>query len=206
MHRYRSWVPWLDALYGSATFLPMADGALYEIKVSQSGLVARPLNQAAPMRSAAGTKNRHETPDTHRKNSSASLLLLLIAAGIGWWRAGSAGASIQTTQRGYYVHRPCGSEHVHDRSTIGAACRRTRRAVIQPIGGGIADHELDLAFTEALRDVEAHPPTLTADAAAIQARITKSQALLSADQQRVNDSPLRSLRRSPTRKTEFRTS
>ena len=46
-HRYRSWMPWLDALYGSATFLPMADGALYEIKVSQSGLVARPLNQAA---------------------------------------------------------------------------------------------------------------------------------------------------------------
>jgi hypothetical protein len=47
LHRYHSWVPWMDALYGSATFLPMADGALYEIKVSQSGLVARPLNQAA---------------------------------------------------------------------------------------------------------------------------------------------------------------
>ena len=47
IHRYRSWLPWLDAFYGSATFLPMADGALYEIKVSQSGLVARPLNQAA---------------------------------------------------------------------------------------------------------------------------------------------------------------
>jgi hypothetical protein len=53
VHRYRSWVPWLDALYGSATFLPMADGALYEIKVSQSGLVARPLNQAA--RDAVGS-------------------------------------------------------------------------------------------------------------------------------------------------------
>jgi hypothetical protein len=52
-HRYRSWVPWLDALYGSATFLPMADGALYEIKVSQSGLIARPLNQAA--REAVGS-------------------------------------------------------------------------------------------------------------------------------------------------------
>ncbi|HEX3397152.1 MAG TPA: hypothetical protein VHS76_10655 [Steroidobacteraceae bacterium] len=52
-HRYRSWMPWLDALYGSATFLPMADGALYEIKVSQSGLIARPLNQAA--RDAVGT-------------------------------------------------------------------------------------------------------------------------------------------------------
>jgi hypothetical protein len=47
VHRYRSWLPWMDALYGSATFLPMADGALYEIKVSQSGLIARPLNQAA---------------------------------------------------------------------------------------------------------------------------------------------------------------
>ena len=47
VHRYHSWVPWMDALYGSATFLPMSDGALYEIKVSQSGLIARPLNQAA---------------------------------------------------------------------------------------------------------------------------------------------------------------
>jgi hypothetical protein len=53
VHRYHSWVPWMDALYGSATFLPMADGALFEIKVSQSGLVARPLNQAA--RNAVGS-------------------------------------------------------------------------------------------------------------------------------------------------------
>jgi hypothetical protein len=53
VHRYRSWVPWLDALYGSATYLPMADGALYKIDVSQSGLVARPLNQAA--RDAVGS-------------------------------------------------------------------------------------------------------------------------------------------------------
>ena len=53
VHRYHSWLPWVDALYGSATFLPMADGALYEIKVSQSGLLARPLNQAA--RDAVGS-------------------------------------------------------------------------------------------------------------------------------------------------------
>jgi hypothetical protein len=44
--RYREYVPWVDALSGSATFLPMADGALYQVSVSQSGLVARPLNQA----------------------------------------------------------------------------------------------------------------------------------------------------------------
>lgn len=47
LRQYHSYVPWVDALYGSATFLPMADGALFEIKVSQSGLVSRPLNQAA---------------------------------------------------------------------------------------------------------------------------------------------------------------
>jgi hypothetical protein len=53
VRRYHGWIPWVDALYGSATFLPMADGALYEIKVSQSGVLARPLNQAA--RDAVGS-------------------------------------------------------------------------------------------------------------------------------------------------------
>ena len=47
VHRYHSWLPWVDAIYGSAVYLPMADAASYEINVSQSGLVARPLNQAA---------------------------------------------------------------------------------------------------------------------------------------------------------------
>lgn len=44
--RYHDYVPWVDALAGSATFLPMADGALFQVTVSQSGLVGRPLNQA----------------------------------------------------------------------------------------------------------------------------------------------------------------
>jgi hypothetical protein len=46
-HRYHSWFPWFDATYGSATFLPMADKATFAISVSQSGLIARPTNQAA---------------------------------------------------------------------------------------------------------------------------------------------------------------
>jgi hypothetical protein len=45
--RYHRWLPWVDALYGSATFLPMADKASYEISASQSGLIARPLNEPA---------------------------------------------------------------------------------------------------------------------------------------------------------------
>lgn len=40
-------LPWLDALYGSATYLPMADGAHYAVTISPTGLVARPMNRAA---------------------------------------------------------------------------------------------------------------------------------------------------------------
>jgi len=47
VHRMHTWIPWLDATYGSATFLPMAEGAAYDVSVSQSGLLARPHNQAA---------------------------------------------------------------------------------------------------------------------------------------------------------------
>lgn len=41
------WVPVVDAVYGSATYLPMKDGALFEISLSNTGLVARPINAAA---------------------------------------------------------------------------------------------------------------------------------------------------------------
>jgi hypothetical protein len=45
--RFHSWLPWVDALYGSATYLPMADGAHYAVSVAPTGLVARPLNRPA---------------------------------------------------------------------------------------------------------------------------------------------------------------
>lgn len=53
LRTWRRYVPWVDALYGSAVYLPMSDGARYQVVVSQSGLVARPLNDAA--RQAVGT-------------------------------------------------------------------------------------------------------------------------------------------------------
>lgn len=40
-------LPMLDALYGSATFVPMSDGALFEVSLANSGLIARPLNERA---------------------------------------------------------------------------------------------------------------------------------------------------------------
>jgi hypothetical protein len=41
------WFPVIDAIYGSATYLPMKDGALFEISLSNTGLVARPINAVA---------------------------------------------------------------------------------------------------------------------------------------------------------------
>ncbi|HEX7012971.1 MAG TPA: hypothetical protein VF161_09495 [Steroidobacteraceae bacterium] len=48
-------LPFVDAMYGSATYLPMADGARYEVSITQSGLIARPVNAAA--RAATGSWN-----------------------------------------------------------------------------------------------------------------------------------------------------
>lgn len=45
--RNAGWIPWVDAGYGSATYLPMADGAEYQVSLSQTGLLARPANAAA---------------------------------------------------------------------------------------------------------------------------------------------------------------
>jgi hypothetical protein len=43
----KEWLPWIDAVYGSATYLPMADGAIYDVRISPTGLLARPVNDAA---------------------------------------------------------------------------------------------------------------------------------------------------------------
>ncbi len=43
-HRY---LPFVDALYGSAVYVPLQEGAEYSVSVSASGLVVRPANEAA---------------------------------------------------------------------------------------------------------------------------------------------------------------
>jgi hypothetical protein len=52
--RYRRYVDAVDTLYGGAAYMPMADGAKYEVWITQSGLVARPANDAARAASAGG--------------------------------------------------------------------------------------------------------------------------------------------------------
>ncbi|MDX2235848.1 MAG: hypothetical protein NW200_15215 [Hyphomonadaceae bacterium] len=45
--QYGKYAPVVDAQYGSATYIPMADGATYYVTMSQTGLLARPANDAA---------------------------------------------------------------------------------------------------------------------------------------------------------------
>jgi len=47
VNRYSRWLPWADAIYGSGTYLPMADGAQFQVSLTPTGLMARPINKAA---------------------------------------------------------------------------------------------------------------------------------------------------------------
>jgi small-conductance mechanosensitive channel len=118
----------------------------------------------------------------------ATLGLLLILAGISWWK--TAPPAPGTRQA---VAAAIAASDLVDQATYVTA-QRLAQAAIEPEEQAlsqsalrIADHELDLAFSEALRDVDAHPPAFNSDAALIQARIVKSQALLGTDQERVRE-------------------
>ena len=52
VRRHHQYLPLADALYGSAAYVPMAEGAEYVVSVSASGLVVRPAND--PARKALG--------------------------------------------------------------------------------------------------------------------------------------------------------
>ena len=51
----------------------------------------------------------------------------------------------------------------------------------------LADHEVDLAFADALRDATEQPPSTTAQSRELYARVNKATALVQSDQSRVDD-------------------
>jgi len=46
-HRFPLLMPGVDAHYGTATYVPMADGAQFEVTLSRDALIARPANDSA---------------------------------------------------------------------------------------------------------------------------------------------------------------
>lgn len=47
VQQHSGWLPFVDATYGSATYLPLADGARYTVTVSSTGILARAANEPA---------------------------------------------------------------------------------------------------------------------------------------------------------------
>ncbi|MBL4827525.1 MAG: cation/multidrug efflux pump [Spongiibacteraceae bacterium] len=47
LRKYGQYLNIIDASYGNATYLPMADGALFSVTLSNTGLLTRPLNSRA---------------------------------------------------------------------------------------------------------------------------------------------------------------
>jgi len=45
--KYPKLMPGVDAHYGTATYLPMANGAIFEVTMTRTGLIARPVNDSA---------------------------------------------------------------------------------------------------------------------------------------------------------------
>jgi hypothetical protein len=44
---YPRYTPGIDAFYGTATYLPLADGARFQVTLSRDALIARPANEQA---------------------------------------------------------------------------------------------------------------------------------------------------------------
>jgi small-conductance mechanosensitive channel len=128
-----------------------------------------------------------------QKIFAALLLVLLAVAGYGLWATRQSASS---TPVGALSATPqlevaaSGSPPVIDESTLLTAQRLARLATtpeevpLAQTAVQLADHELDLAFAGALRHLEAHPPVLSAEALAIQDRLTKAQQQLSSDSTR----------------------
>jgi len=113
------------------------------------------------------------------------LALLLIAAGAAWWKTAPPTVKSRTKAAAVTSTNLVDESSYATAQRLGLLAQTEDERSLSQLALRIADHELDLAFTAALRDVEAHPPALNSDAALIQARISKSQALLDADQQHV---------------------
>jgi small-conductance mechanosensitive channel len=121
-----------------------------------------------------------------QKIFAALLAVLLVSAVVAWWQTAPPSPKVVARRAAAVT-----SSTLVDESAYTTAQRLARLATMaeeQPFVATalrVADHELALAFTAALRDVEAHPPALSPEALKIQDRLQKSQVLLDADQQRV---------------------
>src|SRR5581483_9592421 len=120
-----------------------------------------------------------------QKTLAIVLLILLGGALYGWWYTNQAdstpvrpGKTLQQADAASGVNQ--GTFMLAQRLAALATGPEEQRLAAS--AERLADHELDLAFTAALRRLEAHPPQLSAEARSVQDRLDKSQKQLESDQ------------------------
>jgi small-conductance mechanosensitive channel len=132
------------------------------------------------------------------------LALLLLAALAAWWRTAPPSPKLVERRAAAVT-----SAALVDEGTYATARRLAELAAtpeeqtLAQTALRVADHELALAFTAALRDVEVHPPALSPEALKIQDRKQKSQVLLDADQQRVDQLTAAAAQAKPAQKDQL---
>ena len=129
-----------------------------------------------------------------QRTAAAVLIVLLAAAGYGLWATNSApvtsGRPVKTSAN---VAVAPSVMPVIDRGTLLTAQRLARLAntpdehSLAQSAVQIADHELALAFTAALWQLEAHPPPLSPEASQIQERLSEAQKTLASDAEAVKE-------------------
>jgi small-conductance mechanosensitive channel len=116
---------------------------------------------------------------------SVALAMLLAATAVVWWRTAPPSTKVLEKRASALTSAALVDETPYATAQRLALLATDEEQPFAQTALRVADHELALAFTAALRDVEAHPPSLSPDALKIQDRLQKSQSLLDADQERV---------------------
>jgi len=125
-----------------------------------------------------------------QKVAAAVLVALLAAVGYGLWTT-SPTANAVRAQRAAAKAPAASAMPVIDQNTFLTAKRLARLATTaeeQPLAQAavqLTDHELDLAFSAAIRHIEAHPPVLSPEAVQIEERLLNAQKEQEHDAQEV---------------------
>ena len=125
-----------------------------------------------------------------QKAAAAVLVALLAAVGYGLWTTSPTVSSVRA-QRAAAKAPAASAMPVIDQNTYLTAKRLARLATTaeeQPLAQAavqLTDHELDLAFSAAIRHIEAHPPVLSPEAVQIEERLLNAQKEQEHDAQEV---------------------
>jgi small-conductance mechanosensitive channel len=131
---------------------------------------------------------------TIHKIAGVVLVLLLIAAAYGIFRTEPPSLSLPSASAvsaGPHGSAPLPSPQVVDQTPLKIAQQLAPLVTLpqeRPLAEEalrLSDHEVDIAFTAALREAAQHPPPLSAEAKEIQTRLEKAERALANDQAQV---------------------